>query len=85
MRKFVLLTVWAIHVEGSSLLALVPVTAALWVFPQSGGLRADEPLVGLAVLVVGVAHGPVAAVHGEAFVADEGGLVEALLISVRRI
>ena len=71
--------------KGAAFLALVPVAAALRVFPEPGRLRAHEPLVVVAVLVVGVAHGPVAAVHGEAVVADERGLVEALLVAGRGV
>ena len=71
--------------EGPSLLALVPVAAALRVFPEPRRLRADETLVVVAVLVIGVAHRSVATVDGETIIADEGSLVEAFLIAVRRI
>ena len=71
--------------EGAALLALVPVAAALRVGPQPRRLRADEPLVVFAVLVIGVAHRPFTAVHGEALVADQRRLVETLLVARRGI
>ena len=71
--------------EGAALLALVPVAAALRVGPEPRRLRADEPLVVFAVLVIGVAHWPLAAVHGEALVADQRRLVETLLVARRGI
>ena len=71
--------------EGAALLALVPVAAALRVGPEPRRLRADEPLVVFAVLVIGVAHRPLAAVHGEALVADQRRLVETLLVARRGI
>ena len=79
------LTIWAVHVKGASLLALVPLAAALRVGPEPSWLRADESLVVTAVLVVGVAHRPLAAVHGEAVVADQRGLVKTFLVAGRGI
>ena len=77
--------VWAVHVEGAALLALVPVAAALRVGPEPRRLRAGEPLIVVAVLIVGVAHRSLATVHGEALVADQRCLVEALLVARRGI
>ena len=79
------LTVRAVHVEGAALLALVPVAAALRVGPEPGWLRADKSLVVIAVLVIGVAHRPLAAVHGEAVIADQCGLVKTFLVAGRGI
>ena len=79
------LTIWAVHVKGTSLLTLVPLAAALRVGPEPRRLRADEPLVVFAVLVIRVAHWSLAAVHGEALVADQRRLVETLLVARRRI
>ena len=79
------LTIWAVHVKGTSLLTLVPLAAALRVGPEPSWLRADKSLVVIAVLVVGVAHRPLAAVHGEAVIADQRGLVKTFLVAGRGI
>ena len=71
--------------ESAALLALVPVAAALRVGPEPRRLRADEPLVVFAVLVIHVAHWSLAAVHGEALVADQRRLVKTLLVARRGI
>ena len=75
------LTIWAVHVKGTSLLALVPLAAAFRVGPEPSWLRAEKSLIVIAVLVIGVAHRPLTAVHGEAVVTDQRGLVKTFLIA----
>ena len=75
------LTVWTIHVIRPAVLALVPFATAVWIGPVPPRLRTHELFIIIAVLVIGVANGPVAAVHTEAVVTEDQSLIETHLVA----